>query len=332
MRFGVLDQTPVRPGSTAVEALGESVRLAQHVEALGFDRYWLAEHHGGQALAGPAPEILTARIASATQTLRVGTGGVMLMHYSPFKVAEQFRVLEALFPGRIDLGIGRAPGADGHTSAALGYGNGVGPDYFAAKVADLHAWLTDTTPHTPALSTVRCGPSTPSAPELWLLGSTDQSAQLAAHLGLRFAFAHFIAPEQAAAILRLYRERFRPSPTLAAPYASLGVFVLCADTEREAQALARCRDLWRGRLARGEPGPWPTVAEAERVLGTDAPAGGQHAIAGTPAVVKQRLTQLLEETGVDHCSVITITPEHAQRELSYRRLAEAFSLKASAAA
>ena len=207
MRFGVLDQTPVRPGSSPAEALGESVRLAQHVEALGFDRYWLAEHHGGQALAGPAPEILTARIASATSTLRVGTGGVMLMHYSPFKVAEQFRVLEALFPGRIDLGIGRAPGADGHTTAALGYGNAVGADYFAAKVADLQAWLTDGTPHTQALSTVPCGPKTPSAPELWLLGSTDQSAQLAAHLGLRFAFAHFIAPDNAAAVLKLYRDR-----------------------------------------------------------------------------------------------------------------------------
>jgi len=331
MRFGVLDQTPVRPGSTPVEALGESVRLAQHVEALGFDRYWLAEHHGGQALAGPAPEILTARIASATSTLRVGTGGVMLMHYSPFKVAEQFRVLEALFPGRIDLGIGRAPGADGHTTAALGYGNAVGADYFAAKVADLQAWLIDGTPHTQALSTVPCGPKIPSAPELWLLGSTDQSAQLAAHLGLRFAFAHFIAPDHAAAILKLYRDRFRPSPTLGAPYSSLGVFALCADTPREAAALARCRDLWRQRLMRGEAGPWPTIEEAERILGTDAPDGGSHAIAGTPGVVRSRLSALLEETGADHCSVITITPEHEQRELSYQRLAEAFSLKAEAA-
>jgi luciferase family oxidoreductase group 1 len=330
VRLGVLDQSPLRSGASPEEALAESVALARAAEGLGYDRYWLAEHHGSSGLVGAAPEILIARIAAATETIRVGSGGVMLMHYSPYKVAEQFRVLETLFPGRIDLGIGRAPGADPRTTAALSYGNQIGMEYFAAKVADLAAWVTGGTPHTRALAEVRVSPMGEHHPELWLLGSTDQSAQLAAHLGIRFAFAHFIAPEHATSVLRLYRERFRPSPQLAEPEASLAVFALCAEDAEEAEDLARCRDLWRRRLASGgEPGPWPTVEEARAALGDELAAQGEgtrHAIAGTPAVVRDRIGTLAEETGVEHCTVVTITPTFAQRLRSYELLAQAFGL------
>jgi luciferase family oxidoreductase group 1 len=331
MRLGVLDQSPLRSGATPEEALGETVELARRTEALGYDRFWVAEHHGSEGLMGSAPEVLIARIAAATLRIRVGSGGVMLMHYSPYKVAEQFRVLEALFPGRIDLGIGRAPGSDAHTAAALAYGNQIGMEYFAAKVADLVAWTTGAAPHTTALARVRVSPAGNHHPQFWLLGSTDQSAQLAAHLGLRFAFAHFIAPDPAARVLALYRDRFRPSASLAQPEAALAVFALCAEDPREAEDLARCRDLWRQRLASGaQPGPWPTVDEARAMTPTlDTDGARRHAIAGTPDVVSERIRTLGAETGVDEALVVTITPTFEQRVRSYALLGEAFGLGVS---
>lgn len=330
MRFGVLDQSPLRSGATPEQALAETVELARRTEALGFDRYWVAEHHNSSGLMGPAPEVLIASIAAATTHMRVGSGGVMLMHYSPYKVAEQFALLEALHPGRIDLGIGRAPGSDGATMAALSYGNQIGMEYFGAKVADVANWVRGEAPFTEALRRIRVTPALDHHPEVWLLGSTDQSARLAAHLGLGFSFAHFIAPEATEQICALYRERFEPSAVLPEPRCILGVFVLCADTEAEARDLALCRDLWRRRMTtRGEPGPWPTVAEAKAELGdrlaNDDPRSG-HQILGTPDQVRAQLEALAARTGVDAFSVITITPEFEQRVRSYELLAEAFGL------
>ncbi len=327
MQLGVLDQSPLRTGVTPEQALAESIALAEHTEALGFHRYWVAEHHNSSALMGAAPEILIARIAASTRHIRIGSGGVMLMHYSPFKVAETFRVLEALYPGRIDLGIGRAPGSDSLTAAALAYGNQIGPEYFAMRVADLVAWINGQPPRTEALAAVKVSPAGDHHPDLWLLGSSDQSAQLAAHLGLSFSFAHFIAPDQAPAVLDLYRTRFEPTEARSAPRVSLGVFVLCADTESEARDLALCRDLWRQRMQSGaDPGPWPTVAEARDVLGSrfasDDPRS-RHQITGTPAQVRERLEALIAETGADELSVVTITPEFEQRLRSYELLAGA---------
>ena len=330
MRLGVLDQSPLRSGATPAQALAESVALAQQAEALGYHRYWVAEHHNSSGLMGAAPEILITRIASVTESIRVGSGGVMLMHYSPYKVAETFRVLETLFPGRIDLGLGRAPGSDGITAAALAYGNQIGMEYFGVKVADLVNWVRGVPPHTEALARVRVSPAGDHHPEVWLLGSTDQSAQLAAHLGLAFSFAHFIAPEEAVAVTRLYRQRFEASGAQDAPKVSLGVFVLCADTEAEARDLALCRDLWRLRRNRGaEPGPWPSIAEARAELGdrlaNDDPRSG-HQILGTPDQVREKLATLLAETGADELSVVTITPEFEQRVRSYELLAQAFDI------
>ena len=333
MKLGVLDQSPLRSGATPEQALAETVELARHTEALGYERFWVAEHHNSSGLMGPAPEILVTRIASATSRIRVGSGGVMLMHYSPYKIAEQFATLEALFPNRIDLGIGRAPGSDGVTAAALSYGNQIGMEYFGAKVVDCARWVRGEAPHTEALRQVRVTPAVDQAPELWLLGSTDQSAQLAAHLGTGFAFAHFIAPEQAATVCALYRERFEPTAHQPAPRLNLGVFVLCADTEAEAADLALCRDAWRRRMQRGDAGPWPTVEEARAVLAdhlaTDAGPPAGHQIHGTPEQVRARLEALVAETGADELSVITITPEFEQRLRSYTLLAEAFGLPAA---
>lgn len=335
MRLGILDQSPLRSGATPEQALAESVMLATRAEGLGYHRYWVAEHHNSSGLMGAAPEILITRIAAATERIRVGSGGVMLMHYSPYKVAETFRVMETLFPGRIDLGVGRAPGSDGLTAAALAYGNQVGMEYFAVKVADLVNWVQCEAPRTEALARVKVSPAGDHHPEVWLLGSTDQSAQLAAHLGLAFSFAHFIAPEEAVAVIRMYRQRFEPTATRPLPHVSLGVFVLCADTEEEARDLALCRDLWRRRMMSGrEPGPWPSVEEARAELGADFVSNdprSRHQILGTPEQVHTQLQRLVAETGADELSVVTITPEFEQRLRSYELLAEVFALEPEAA-
>jgi luciferase family oxidoreductase group 1 len=336
VRLGVLDQSPLRSGATPEQALNETVELARQTEALGFGRYWVAEHHNSSGLMGCAPEVLIARIASVTSHMRVGSGGVMLSHYSPYKVAEQFSLLEALFPGRIDLGLGRAPGSDGATAAALSYGNQIGMEYFGAKVADVTNWVRGKAPYTEALRQIRISPALEHHPEVWLLGSTDQSAGLAAHLGLGFSFAHFIAPEQAVTVCNQYRDDFRSLGHEGDPKVILGVFVLCADTEAEARDLGLCRDLWRRRMMeRGQPGAWPTVAEARDALGdqfasSDPRAG--HQILGTPDQIAQRLHDLAKETGADEFSVITITPEFAQRQRSYELLAGALLPTSSAAA
>ena len=194
-KIGVLDQSPVRSGGTEQDAVAETVELAQACERWGYHRYWLAEHHGTDGFAGSAPEIMIPLVASATSRIRVGSGGVMLSHYSPLKVAETFRLLEVMFPGRIDLGIGRAPGSDQLTAAALAYGSQIGLEYFPTKIADMIAFLTDQTPPTEVFARVRATPRAPSVPDVWLLGSSNGSATYAAQFGLPLSFAHFIAPQ-----------------------------------------------------------------------------------------------------------------------------------------
>jgi luciferase family oxidoreductase group 1 len=337
LKLGVLDQSPIRAGGTAAQAIDETVRLAQETEALGYSRYWLAEHHGTDGFAGSSPEIMIARVAGATRSIRVGSGGVMLSHYSPLKVAENFKLLENMFPGRIDLGIGRAPGSDGLTAAALAYGNQIGIEYFPTKIADLSAFLADETPATEAFARVRATPRAPEVPELWLLGSSDQSAAYAAHFGLAFSFAHFIAPQGAAPVLDYYREQFRPSAALATPRASAGVFVICADTEEEAERLAASRDYWRLMLGRGRHLPYPPPEEALAYPYTvedraQIAHNRANRITGTPETVKARLEALAHELGVDELVILTITYDFAARLHSYRLLAEAFALGRRAAA
>lgn len=337
LHLGVLDQSPIRAGGTPAQAIDETVRLAQETEALGYTRYWLAEHHGTDGFAGSSPEIMIARVAGATRSIRVGSGGVMLSHYSPLKVAENFKLLENMYPGRIDLGIGRAPGSDGLTAAALAYGNQIGIEYFPTKIADLSAFLTDTPPTTEAFAKVRATPKTASVPELWLLGSSDQSAAYAAHFGLAFSFAHFIAPQVAAPVLDYYRRQFKPSDMLAAPRASAGVFVICAETDAEAERLASSRDYWRLMLGRGRHLPYPPPEEAlaypytpeERV---QIELNRANRITGNPDTVKAKLEALAEELRVDELVILTITYDFEARLRSYRLLAEAFGLDAREAA
>src|SRR4051812_43244954 len=212
LKLSVLDQSPVRQGVTPRDALLETVELAKHVDALGYSRYWLAEHHSSPGLAGSAPEIMVARVAGETRHLRVGSGGVMLSHYSALKVAEQFRMLETLYPGRIDLGIGRAPGSDYVTARALAHGPGaLGIEEFPRQIQDLLAYLRDQIPDGHAFAGVSAQPRGATMPEPWLLGSSDQSALYAAYFGCAFSFAHFITDRMGPEIMAAYRDNFRPS-------------------------------------------------------------------------------------------------------------------------
>lgn len=255
----------------------------------------------------------------------------MLPHYSPYKVAENFRVLETMYPGRIDLGIGRAPGSDMVTSQALAYGSPIGIEYFANKMADLKAFLAGQPAITKGLESVIATPTSESAPEMWLLGSSEQSAIFAAHFELPYSFAHFIAPDQSMHCVQQYFENCRQAKVPAR--ANLGVFVLCAETEARAKQLAKCRDLWRLRFEKGEPGPCPTVEEAENYPYTEAEltrlaARNKHLIAGTPEQVKPQLESLAAAHNVDELVVVTICHDFKERVRSYELLARAFELKA----
>lgn len=330
VRLGVLDQSPVRSGGTPSDALHETLQLAEACDRLGYHRYWLAEHHSTAGLAGSSPEILIGQVAARTSRIRVGAGGIMLTHYSPLKVAENFRVLETLFPGRIDLGIGRAPGSDQRTARALRAG-GSPVEYFPQQVADVLAFVRNELPADHPAAGVRAMPLGPTAPDVWLLGSSDQSAALAAHFGTGFSFAHFISAEGGADITRAYASAFRPSPWLPAPQASAAVFVVCADTDAEAERLARSRDLFIVRLYTGRAGVYPSVEEAEAYPYTAQEAAiVEHAhrrrIVGTPERVREQMLELGADYGIDEFVVVTITHDPKARLRSYELLAEAFDL------
>ena len=327
MKLSVLDQSPIRSGGTAADALRETIELAQIAEGLGYHRYWVAEHHGSASFAGSSPEVLISTIAARTSRIRVGSGGVMLMHYSPLKVAENFRLLETLYPGRIDLGVGRAPGSDGITAVALAYGSKIGIEYFPAKLADLKAFVGGAPPYTEALNAVRVTPAPATAPEVWMLASSEDGARLAAHFGLPMSFAHFISPHAAAACCQIYRDTFRPTESCPRPRINLGVFVICADTDAEAQLLAQCRDLWRLRVERGEFGPFPSPAEALAYQMTPAEreritTRREHQIFGTREPVRAQLEALAYQCQAEELVVVSITHEFRQRVRCYELLME----------
>ena len=264
MRLSVLDQSTIVSGRAPADAIRESMALAQHCEALGYDRYWLAEHHASASQAGTAPEILISAIAATTKRIRVGSAGVMLPHYASLKVAEQFRVLEAVAPGRIDLGLGRAPGSDGRTAYALNPNAGQAADQFPAQVRDVLAWVAgERLAEGHPFRDVAAQPTGPTMPQVWILGSSSYGAQVAAHFGLPYCFAHFIADGEAAGeALEIYRHGYRPSARNPEPHASLAVWALAADTEAEAERLFTSRALWRLGRDRGHYGALPTLEEA----------------------------------------------------------------------
>ncbi len=333
LTLSVLDQSPIRSGGTPGQAIAETLELAALADRLGYRRYWLAEHHSSAGLAGTAPEVLIARIAAETRHLRVGSGGVMLSHYSALKVAETFRVLEALYPGRIDLGIGRAPGSDQRTAMALQHGPGaLSIEHFPQQIADLTAFLRDQVMPDHPFYGVRAMPSGPSAPELWLLGSSDQSAAYAAHFGTAFSFAHFITEQGGVEVMDAYRRYFRPSLSLERPIGSIGVFVLAAESDEAAERLAKSRDLWRLRLEQGVLGPIPPVEEAEAYAYSEPERrriahNRRRQVVGSPDRVKQGLEALAQSYGVEEVVVVSICYDHKARLRSYELLAEAFGFK-----
>lgn len=325
-RLGVVDQSPVSRGSSPADALANSIDLAQQCERFGYERYWVAEHHSSQGLAGSAPEILVGRLAAATSTMRVGSGGVMLTHYSAYKVAEQFRMLHALFPGRIDLGLGRAPGSDRTTAAALAKGPGaLSAEHYPAQVVELAEYLRDEPNASGPFRDVRATPITEDAPALWLLASSEGSAGIAAHLGMPLVWANFIAMHPGQSTVDAYRRQYQPSEAFPEPIVMLATTAICAESEQEAAFLASSVQRWR---ASGLQGPIPEPAPPGTPLeGSDnplfvRPRPEKPLLHGTPGHVASELEALAGSFGAEEVLVVTITHDHAARVRSYELLAD----------
>ena len=330
--LSVLDLAPVVSGSTARAALGNSVQLAQLAEGLGYRRYWVAEHHNMPGIASSAPAVLIAHLASATKHIRIGSGGVMLPNHTPLVVAEQFGMLEALHPGRIDLGIGRAPGTDPVTAAALRRSaDALSAEDFPEQLMDLLGFFTGEFPEEHPYRSITAVPGRGNLPSVWLLGSSGYSAQVAGLLGLPFAFAHHFSAENTIPALRLYREQFRPSGVLGQPYAMIGVSVICAESDAVAERLAAPGILSFVRLRTGRPGRLPTPQEAAEYRFTPSERSivesrRSSQILGGPDRVRQQLEALLAATGADELMITTMVYDQADRLRSYERVAELVGL------
>jgi luciferase family oxidoreductase group 1 len=330
--LSVLDQSPISEGSTGGDALRNSIDLAQLAESLGYHRYWIAEHHATPMLASPSPEALIGPIAALTSTMRIGSGGVMLPHYSPLKVAETFSMLAGLFPGRIDLGIGRAAGTDPLTTFALQRDRRQGaPDDFPEQLQELRGYLEGSLSSDHPFARVAQLPGTPEAPEIWLLGSSPQSAIWAGELGLPYVFADFINSE-GPHIAALYRDRFAPSTRLREPRLMVATWALCADSQEEAERLSTSSRMALSLLrTTGRTIPVPTVETATRFL--EEPAGSlpiarrRRMTIGTEQTVRDGLEAIAGDYGVDEIMIVTITYSHEARKRSYELIAEAFRLQ-----
>ncbi len=316
--FSVLDLSPIVEGGTAADAFRNTLDLARHAERWGYRRYWLAEHHNMPGVGSSATAVLIAHVAAGTRTIRVGSGGVMLPNHSPLVIAEQFGTLESLFPGRIDLGIGRAPGTDPQTALALRRGRTSSEEAFPRDVLELQAYFAPPAPG----QAVRAVPGAGLRVPIWLLGSSLFSAQLAASLGLPFAFASHFAPDHLMAALDQYRSRFRPSDALAAPYAMIGVAVVAAETDREAARLATSIQQQFVNLRRGMPTPLrPPVDTMDGIWTPAERAAVEHTLAyaaiGSPSTVRERLEALIDATRADELMITTHVYDHQSRLRSF---------------
>src|SRR2546430_8787599 len=328
MRLSVLDQSPIISGHDARRAIEETLALARRADELGYYRYWLAEHHAIAALGDPCPELLVARLGAETRRIRIGTGGVLLPYYSAFRVAESFRLLEALYPGRIDLGIGRAPGGDARTAQAVAGGGFPDASQFPQQIWQVAGPLDGTLPADHPFKAVRVQPEVSTAPEIWLLGSSDYSGALAAQLGLPFSFAHFINPHDGDQVPRAYRESFRSGREQKAR-AMVCTFLICAETDEEAERLAAPIDLRRLHMALNIDSPIPTDAEAaQHRYGADERryVMGQRAraVIGSPATCRAALEEMARRYQADEVMVLTITGGYETRRRSYELLMGAF--------
>jgi luciferase family oxidoreductase group 1 len=333
LSLSVLDQSPIRQGGTAAQALHETVELARAVERLGYKRYWVAEHHNTGSFAGTAPEILIGQIAAGTSTIRVGSGGVMLSHYASLKVAEAFRVLTAFYPGRIDVGIGRAPGSDPRTALALSYPRSPADlDAFPQQVEDLLGYLNQAMPADHPFAGIEAQPGPPMpAPEVWLLGSSDYSARLAAALGLPFAFADFFgnAGDIGPQVAELYRRQFRPSAYLQAPKLTVAVHVICADTDEQAHHISASMRLAVARLRTGAPGSGLLPPDEAARQATDTWSDAfvarftKHFVEGSPEAVRDQLLDAADRYSTDDLTIATNCHSFQDRLRSYQLVAEA---------
>src|SRR5262249_48451360 len=323
---------PVAAGSSGAVSLRNSLALARLADALGYTRYWVAEHHNLPSIASSAPDIMIGQIAAATARIRVGSGGVMLPNHAPLMVVERFRVLEALFPGRIDLGLGRAPGTDPVTSYALRRRQDAGEGDFLQPFQELVLFESNAFPQDPPFRSVRAMPQDVALPPIWLLGSSGYSAQLAALVGAGFSFAHHFAEHDAVAAMLSYREQFKPSAARAIPYAILACAAVCADSDAEAERLASTIDLNFVRRRRGEYLPLASPEEAVAYPYSPAERGlvarnRARLFVGAQPKVRADLTAMIAATKADDVMVTTMLYDHAARRHSYELLADAFGLR-----
>ena len=327
MKISAVDQSPIFSNANADQAIRETKDLAKYCDSLGLNRFWLAEHHGSNSFAGCSPEILIPSLAAQTQSIRVGSGGVMLMHYSPYKVAENFRLLESLFPNRIDLGLGRAPGSDAYQAGALAYGSKTtGPEFFATKMNDLKSFLEGSASSTQSFESVNVTPGLGEMPEVWLLVSSRQGAEYAAHFGLPMSLAYFIDPS-CADLADLYRDNFQPSVFADRPKVSIGVFSVCADTDKEAEELSMSAAVWRHNSQKGNFGPFPTFEEAKDSISGDlVKTNDNKTFVGSPQTVRQKLQPILDKVNPEELKIITICEPFSSRVRSYDLINHSFSV------
>jgi luciferase family oxidoreductase group 1 len=331
IRLSVLDQSPVRKGVTAEQAVKETIELAKYTDQLGYTRFWISEHHNTGSLAGSTPEVLLAYLGSQTQNIRIGSGGIMMPNHSTLKVAENFRMLEALFPGRVDLGMGRAPGTDRLTASVLNPSNQFGEQEFINQLYDLLNYFHDRgEPGTPQ-SKIRAIPQVQTVPDMWLLSSSGESGLFAAHFGMGLSFAHFINPIGGPQAVAAYRERFKPSEDQAESAASVAIFVFCSEDEEKIRRHQAVMDFRFNQFEQGKgivpiayediKGVSYTEFEQERIA-----HNRKRVITGTPVEMKIKLTKLAEEYNVDEVIAVTITEDFDDRLESYRLLAGQFDL------
>ena len=332
LKLSILDQTPIRSGSNAQEALRESVELIKLAEASGYTRYWISEHHNIGSLACAAPEVLLARLGAETAKIRLGSGGIMLPNHSALKVAENFRLLEGLFPGRIDLGIGRAPGGDRVTASLLNPANTFDPQEYVQQIVALKGFLRDDSSADTIHEKVKAIPKIETAPELWMLTSSGESAYLAAHFGMALSFAQFINPVGGPQAMNEYRKRFKASEELSEPRGSVGIFAFCGETEEQAarvQAVMDYRLLNLGKLQMDQAPSYDSVKDYK--YSNDelrfVQYNRQRMIIGTPDVVRKKMLALAEDFKVDEIVVATFADTSEERLRSYELLALMFDLR-----